>query len=45
MVFKRWAISTVNSGKDRPAEKTAMTEKNGFFGRKKKDAEENPVEK
>lgn len=45
MVFKRWAISTVNSDKDKPAEKTNKTEKKGFFGRKKKDAEENPVEK
>lgn len=45
MVFKRWSISTVNSDKDKPAEKTDKTEKKGFFGRKKKDAEENPVEK
>lgn len=45
MVFKRWAISTVNSDKDKPAEKTDKTEKKGFFGRKKKNAEENPVEK
>ena len=45
MVFKSWAISTVNSGKDKPAEKTDKTEKKGFFGRKKKNAEENPVEK
>lgn len=45
MVFKRWSISTVNSGKDKPAEKTDKTEKKGFFGRKKKNAEENPVEK
>lgn len=45
MVFKRWAISTVNSDKDKPAEKSDKTEKKGFFGRKKKDAEKNPVEK
>ena len=45
MVFKRWAISTVNSDKDKTAEKTDKTEKKGFFGRKKKNAEENPVEK
>lgn len=45
MVFKRWAISTVNSDKDKPAEKTDKTEKKGFFGRKKKDAEESPAEK
>ncbi|MDD5890097.1 MAG: preprotein translocase subunit YajC [Ruminococcus sp.] len=45
MVFKRWAISTVNSDKDKPAEKTDKTEKKGLFGRKKKDAEESPAEK
>ena len=45
MVFKRWDISTVNSDKDKTAEKTDKTEKKGFFGRKKKNAEENPVEK
>lgn len=43
MVFKRWAISTVNTEKEKPvAEKK---ESKGFFGKKKKEAEENPVEK
>lgn len=46
MVFKRWAVSTVNSDKDeKPAEKTEKKESKGFFGRKKKEVEENSPEK
>jgi preprotein translocase subunit YajC len=46
MVFKRWAISTVNSEKNKPATET-KTEKKSLFGRKKKNNEQddNPVEK
>ncbi len=44
MVFKKWAISTVNTEKETtPAVKA---EKTGFFGRKKKkEDDDNPVEK
>ena len=44
MVFKRWAISTVNTEKEKRV--TEKKESKGFFGRKKKEnAEDNPVEK
>ena len=44
MVFKRWAISTVNTEKEKPVEE--KKESKGFFGRKKKEnTEDNPVEK
>ena len=36
--FKKWCISTVDTVKDVPAEKT--TEKKSFFGRKKSDDED-----
>ena len=47
---QRWYLSVglfqlLIQDKDKPAEKTDKTEKKGFFGRKKKNAEENPVEK
>lgn len=44
MVFKRWAISTVNTEKEKPVEE--KKESKGLFGRKKKEnTEDNPVEK
>ncbi|MGN1132728.1 MAG: preprotein translocase subunit YajC [Ruminococcus sp.] len=44
MVFKRWAISTVNTEKEKPVEE--KKESKGLFGRKKKDkTDDNPVEK
>ena len=44
MVFKRWAISTVNTEKEKPV--TEKKASKGIFGRKKKEnTEENPVEK
>ncbi|MBQ9673764.1 MAG: preprotein translocase subunit YajC [Ruminococcus sp.] len=44
IVFKRWAISTVNNDKD--TEKTEKQEKKSFFGRKKKEgSEDSPAEK
>lgn len=45
MVFKRWAISTVNTEKEKPAEEK---ETKSLFGRKKKskeNEENNPAEK
>ena len=43
MVFKKWAISTVNTEKEKPV--VVKKEKTSFFGRKKNNEENNPAEK
>lgn len=43
MVFKKWAISSVNTEKEKTAAQTK--ENTGFFARFKKSKEENPAEK
>ena len=43
MVFKKWAISTVNTEKEKPV--VEKKEKTSFFGRKKNNEENNPAEK
>ena len=46
MVFKRWAVSTVNNDKeDKKQEKEEKQDKKSFFGKKKKTEENSPAEK